>query len=190
MPGFSTKNVAADLNSAIRIAGTATASELRYLGALPTTGSVATLIKTAVGGVFYPAAAEHSELFSRFQVVNPTAIAGTGSQASGFATSTGAAETGSQASGISRSTGAAAGTGSQASGVAKSTGAQSSGGAKTTAAPKSSQAGAKSSTAPQSSAPQPQSTSPSIGGVASQPTGAIMAAGAAAAGVLGFAAML
>lgn len=190
MPGISTKNIAADLNSAIHVAGTATASELRYLGALPSTGSVATLINTAVGGVFYPAMSEHPELFSGFGIAKPTVVAGTGSQGSGFATSTGAAETGSQASGVARSTGAAVGTGSQASGVAQSTGAQSTGGAQTTAAPKSSQAGAKSSTAPKSSAPQPQSTSSSTGGVASQPTGVIMAAGAAAAGVLGLAAML
>ena len=187
MPGISTKNIAADLNSAIHIVGTATASELRYLGALPSTGSVATLLNTAIGGVLYPAISDHPELFS---IAEPTAVAGTGSQASGFATSTGAAETGSQASGVARSTGAAVGTGSQASGAAQSTGARSTGGVQTTAAPTSSQAGAQSSTAPRSSAPQPQSTSSSTGGVASQPTGVIIAAGAAAAGVLGFAAML
>lgn len=175
--GISTKNVAADLATAVDeifvLGNTVTASELQYLSAIPSGPGVA-LVTSVAAAVF-------ATLDQEFLVT----------ASSGFATSTGGAGTGLQASGVAKPTGAA-GTGSQIAGVAKptsaagakSTGAQSTDGAKTTATPKSSQTGAKSSAAAKS-----QSTSSSTGGVVSQPTGAIMAAGAAAAGVLGFAAM-
>ncbi|CAF9933350.1 MAG: hypothetical protein HETSPECPRED_008620 [Heterodermia speciosa] len=190
VPGISTKDVAADLASAFDEAAeghsTLTASALSYLNAIPSTGAANSIVNSAYEGVILSALNDNPGLFSKTSV---SFYIGTSSQASGAATPTGVATTSSQttssqASGVTRSSGAteANSTGVQSSSSTgdNSAGAQSSAVAATTVTP-------KTSTAPKSSAPVPQSTN---GGVASQPIGAIMAAGAAAAGVLGFAAFL
>lgn len=188
VPGISTKDVAADLASAfdelVEGQTTLTASSLQYLNAIPSTGAANAIVTSAINGVILSGLNDNPGLFSKTSVsfyiatssqasgaATPTGVTGTASQASGVASSSGAAGTASQSSGVANSSGAAG---------ANSTGAQSSGAAATTVVP-------KTPTSSTSSAPEPQSTN---GGVASQPTGAIMAAGAAAAGVLGFAAFL
>ena len=188
VPGISTKDVPADLASAFDEVAegqtTLTASSLQYLNAIPSTGAANDIVNSAINGVILSGLNDNPELFSKTSVsfyiatgsqasgaANPTGVAGTASQASGAVRSTVVAETASPSSGAAKSSGAAG---------ANSTGAQSSVAAATTVQP-------KTSTSSTSSAPEPQSTN---GGGPSQPTGAIMAAGAAAAGILGFAAFL
>ena len=191
VPGISTKDVAADLASAFDEVAegqtTLTASSLQYLNAIPTTGAANDIVQSAIDGVILSGLNDNPGLFSKTSVsffidtssqasgtAEPTGVAGTISQNSGAANATGVAGSSSQPSGGTESSG-----GAESSGAAEAnpTGAQSSVAAATTVAPKTST----------SSASEPQSTN---GGMASQPTGAIMAAGAAAAGVLGLAAFL
>ena len=162
-------------------AGKVTGSAIQYINDIPTTGPAADLLQTGFRAVYKSVSAKDPVYVSEALVG-----AGLGSLASGLAKATGASGNGTEESGIAQSTGAT-GTPSRASGSALSTGAS-----RMTAGPTSDQANTRSSDTPQSSTTESQqeTTSSSTGGVASQPTAFIMAAGAAAAGVLGFAALL
>lgn len=155
-------------------AGLVTGSAIQYINSIPTNGPAANLLQTGFRAVYQSVSAKDPVYVSQALVG-----AGLGSLASGLARETGA-------SGAAEPTGAA-GTRSRASGSASSTGA-----ATTTAAATSDQASIGSSNTPQPSTTQSQQTtsSSSTAGVAGQPTAVIMAAGAAAAGVLGFAVLL
>ena len=194
VPGISTKNVGADLASAWdelfaqtgSSAEKVTGSAIQYINDIPTTGPAATLLQEGFAAVYQSVIAKESVYISQAIIG-----AGLGSLASGFAKATGGAgeaANSTEASGIAKPTGAA-GTRSRATELASSTEAP-----KTTAAPTSSQASTEPSTNSQSSTTQQQQPSPSssssTAGAASQPTAGLMVAGAAAAGVLGFAALL
>ena len=162
-------------------AGIVTGSAIQYINDIPTTGPAAEVLQTGFQAVYESVSAKRPVYISQALV-----SAGLSSLASGLARGNGASGNGTRASGAAEPTGAT-GTRSRASGSVSSTGAST-----MTAAPTSDQAQTSSSNTPQSSATQTQqaNTSSITGGVASQPTAFIMAAGAAAAGVLGFVALL
>ena len=162
-------------------AGRVTGSAIQYINNIPTTGPAAELLQTGFQAVYQSVSAKDPVYISQALV-----SAGLGSLASGLARETEASGNGTRVSGAAEPTGAT-GKRSRASSRASSTGASI-----TTAAPTSDQANPRSTNTPQSSttASQQASTSSSTAGVASQPTAVVMAAGAAAAGVLGFAVLL